>query len=117
MSLARHPLAAELVAGLGAGNVLQDDVALAPYRRDKSPYPEIDPGIVVTPGSVDEISKVLQLANGRRNPVIVRGGGLSMTGFLQLAHRQPIILDTRRLNRVLDIDGVNMTVTAEAASS
>jgi FAD/FMN-containing dehydrogenase len=109
-----HPLAPEFVSALGASNVLQEEVALAPYRADKSPYPEIEPGIVVRPGSVDEICKVLQLANSRRQPVIVRGGGFSMTGFLQAAPHQAIVLDTRRLNRVLEIDEVNMTVTAEA---
>jgi FAD/FMN-containing dehydrogenase len=109
-----HPLAAELVSALGANNVLQDDAQIAPYRRDRSPYPEIDPGVVVTPGSVDEISKVLQIANNSRSPVVVRGGGFSMTGFLPQPPGQAIVLDTRRLNRVLDIDEENMTVTAEA---
>lgn len=109
-----HPLAADLVAVVGADNVLEDESALGPYRRDKSPYPEIDPGIVVRPGSVDQLSGVLQLANSHRNPVIVRGGGFSMTGFLPPPPRQAIMLDTRRLNRVLAIDEVNMTVTAEA---
>jgi FAD/FMN-containing dehydrogenase len=111
---AQHPLAAQLVSILGASNVLQDDRSLAPYRRDRSPYPEIDPGLVVKPGSVDEISRVLALANGSRHPVIVRGGGFSMTGFIPPPPRQAIVLDTRRLNRVLDIDEENMTVTAEA---
>ena len=109
-----HPLAAELVAALGANNVLQDDTQIAPYRRDRSPYPEIDPGIVVTPDSIDEISQVLQIANRSRTPVVVRGGGFSMTGFLPQPPGQAIVLDTRRLNRVLEIDEVNMTVTAEA---
>ena len=37
-----------------------------------------------------------------------------MTGFLQPTPHRAIILDTRRLNRVLEINEVNMTVTAEA---
>lgn len=110
-----HPLAPELIAALGTANVLQDERALAAFRRDRSPFPEIDPGIVVTPSTIEEISKVLQLANSRRTPVIVRGAGFSMTGFLQRAPREAIILDTRRrLGRVIDIDEGNMTVTAEA---
>jgi FAD/FMN-containing dehydrogenase len=109
-----HPLAADLVSVVGADNVVQDDRALAAYRRDKSPYPEIDPGIVVRPGSVAETSKVLQLANIGRHPVIIRGGGFSMTGFLAPPAPHAIMLDTRRLNRVLEIDEINMTVTAEA---
>ncbi len=109
-----HPLTADLVASLGATNVLEDDAAIAPFRRDKSPYPEIDPGVVVTPGSVDELAQVLRLANSRRNPVIVRGAGFSMTGFLQRAPHEAIVVDTRRLNRVIEVDEVDMTVTAEA---
>ena len=108
-----HPLAPQLAAILGESNVLRDDAAITPFRQDKSPYPPIDPGIVVRPGSIEEISAVLQLANNSRTPVIVRGGGFSMTGFLQ-PPGQAIVLDTRRLNRVLDIDEENMTVTAEA---
>jgi FAD/FMN-containing dehydrogenase len=111
---AHHPLAAQLVSILGASNVLQDDAEIAPYRHDRSPYPEIDPGLVVKPGSIDEISRVLALANDSRHPVIVRGGGFSMTGFLPPPPRQAIVLDTRRLNQVLDIDEENLTVTAEA---
>jgi FAD/FMN-containing dehydrogenase len=109
-----HPLTSQLVAALGESNVLQDSAAIAPFRQDKSPYPPIEPGIVVRPASIEEISGVLQLANSSRTPVIVRGGGFSMTGFLQPPRGQAIVLDTRRLNRVLDIDEVNMTVTAEA---
>ena len=109
-----HALAADLVAALGAKNVLQDEGAIGPYRSNRSPFPEIDPGIVVTPGSADEIAKVLQLANNGRNPVIVRGNGFSMTGFVNGAPHRAIVLDTRRLDRVLQIDEQNMTVTAEA---
>lgn len=114
VSTREHPLAVELVAALGANSVLQDDAQIAPYRHDRSPYPGIDPGIVVTPGSIDEFSQVLRIANRSRNPVVVRGGGFSMTGFLPQPPGQAVVLDTRRLNRVLDIDEENMTVTAEA---
>ena len=109
-----HPLAADLVAALGAKNVLQDEDAIGSYRGNRSPFPEIDPGVVVMPGSADEIAKVLQLANSRLNPVIVRGNGFSMTGFVNGAPQRAIILDTRRLGRVLEINEQNMTVTAEA---
>ena len=109
-----HPLAAGLVAVLGANNVLQDDDGIGPYRGNRSPFPEIDPGVVVMPGNADEIAKVLQLANNHLNPVIVRGNGFSMTGFVNGAAHRAIVLDTRRLDRVLEVDEENMTVTAEA---
>src|SRR4051794_26844258 len=113
MTTRAHPLAAKLVTALGTNKVLQGDAQIAPYRRDRSPFPEIDPGIIVTPSSIDECSRVLQIANNSRTPVIIRGGGYSMTGFLQPPPGQAIVLDTRCLNRVLDIDEENLTVTAE----
>jgi FAD/FMN-containing dehydrogenase len=108
-----HPLEGDLLDALGADNVIRDPTALAEIGRDKSPFPDIDPGIVVTPTNVDQVVHVMRIANGSRTPVIVRGGGFSLTGFLQRAPRDSIVIDTRRLNRVLEIDDVNMTVTAE----
>ena len=109
MSTVRHALHNELASVVGGENVLSDDFSA--YVQDKSPFPQIEPGIVVRPGSVDETSAVLAVANRTKTPVTARGGGFSLTGFLQSG--ESIVLDSKRMNRVLDIDEVNMTATAE----
>ena len=113
MRAVHHALFEDLASLAGEKNVLDDAETLSAYSRDKSPFPEIAPGIVVRPGTVGEVSAVLRLANTKRSPVIARGGGFSLTGFPQSEPGSSIILDSRRLNRVLEIDEVNMTVTAE----
>ena len=60
MSAARHTLHNELASIVGGENVLGED--LSAYVLDKSPFPEITPGIVVRPGSIDETSAVLALS-------------------------------------------------------
>ncbi len=111
----RHALAAELAALVGDEHVLTDASALRPYRQDKSPFPPVSPGIVVRPGNVDEVSRVLALANARRVPVVPRGAGFSVTGLPGRGNPgETVVLDVRRLDRILDIDPVNMTVTAQA---
>ena len=81
--------------------------------QDKSPFPEIEPGVVVRPGAVEEVTAVLELANRTGTPVMARGGGFSLTGYAYTGPGLDIILDSRRMNAVLEIDEVNMTATAE----
>ena len=112
MSAARHTLHNELASIVGGENVIDDTEALlASYTQDKSPFPQIVPGIAVRPGGVEEVAHILELANRTNTPVTARGGGFSLTGFLQSS--QSIVIDSKRMNRVLEIDEVNLTVTAE----
>lgn len=68
--------------------------------------------IIVRPGSAQEVSKVLAIANYFKIPVTTWGGGSgSQGGALPVAGG--IILDTKRMNRVLEYDEESMTVTVE----
>ena len=100
-----------LLAIVGAEHVLSEPESLQDYRRDKSPFAPSELGLVARPASADEISAILKLANEHSASVVARGGGFSLTGLLQ--SRDSIIVDTRRMNQVIELDEVNMTVTAE----
>lgn len=68
--------------------------------------------IIVRPGSTEEVAKVLKIANYYSLPVFTWGGGSgSQGGALPVAGG--IILDTKRMNRVLDFNENSMTVTVE----
>lgn len=71
------------------------------------------PDYVVHPASVEEISSILQIANNYRIPVIPWGGGSGTQGAA-LALYGGIILDLKRLDRILEIDEQSLTVTAQA---
>ena len=79
---------------------------------DKGEQP-ILPDFVVHPETPEEVSRILQLANTYRLPVTPWGGGSgSQGGSLPLFGG--IILDTKKLNRIIEIDERSMTVTAQA---
>ena len=77
--------------------------------RKKNP---LKPDFIVQPGSVEEIQRVLALANRERMPVIPWGGGSGSQGGI-LPVYGGITMDLKRLNRILELDEVSHTVTVE----
>ncbi len=69
--------------------------------------------VVVKPGSQKEVEEIIKLANSSKIPVIPFGAGSSVTKALQ-APKGGISLDLSRMNRVLDLNSVDCTVTVEA---
>jgi len=78
--------------------------------RKKNP---LKPDYIVQPGSVEEIRRVLALANRERIPVTPWGGGSGSQGGI-LPVYGGIMLDLKRLNKIIEIDEVSHTVTVEA---
>lgn len=71
------------------------------------------PDFIVHPGSVEEVSEILKIANSYKIPVIPWGGGSGSQGGAVPVFGG-IILDLKRLNKILDIDEKSLTVTAQA---
>ena len=71
------------------------------------------PDIVAMPASSEEISDILKIANKYRIKVIARGGGADLTGGAKPIGDGGIVLDTTRMNKILDIDEKNQIVTVE----
>ncbi len=73
------------------------------------------PGIVVRPGTTEEVAEIVKLANYENMPVVPKGGGGSVSTFppLHVGTDNNILMDTHRLDRILNIDTDYMTVTAE----
>ena len=59
------------------------------------------------PGSTREVSLVAALCDEHRVPIVVRGGGTGYTGG-SVPTRGGVVLSMERLNRILDIDPVNL---------
>ena len=75
------------------------------------------PDIVVRPGTAEEVSKILKIANETRVKVIARGGGADLTGGAKPIGDGGIVLDVTRMNKVLDVDERNHIVTVETGIS
>ena len=71
------------------------------------------PKVVVSPGTMDEVSKIVAYANQEHLAIIPRGNGTKM-GMGGIPKKMDIILSTRRLNRITDCDCDNLTLSVES---
>jgi glycolate oxidase FAD binding subunit len=82
---------------------------------DLSPYvvEGRTPEAAVFPGTVDEVRAVVALAAEAEVPVIAWGGGTAATAGMPAA-RSGLVLGLRRLDRILEHEPGDLTVTVEA---
>jgi len=86
------------------------------YSRDWSPrFRNMTdlPDIVVVPHDTGEVVKIVQVALKYELPVIPFAGGTGMGGSA-VAWKGGITVETKGMNRVLEIDPANMSVTVQA---
>ncbi len=117
-----HQIITELEAIVGPNFVISDEADRIGYSVDYFWVPRllIDrgeelplPDVVVQPGTTEEVSKVVKLANIYRIPIIPYGGGSGSQGGIMPVYGG-ITMDMKRLNRIIDIDQMSQTVTAQA---
>ncbi len=101
----------ELKSIVGKDNVFTSKADRICYSYDATQQSFL-PDVVVHPGSTDEISRVMKLANRELIPVFPRGAGSGFTGG-SLPTRGGIVLCTERMDRILLIDEENLVATVE----
>lgn len=102
----------QLQAIVGERNVLTAAEVIEPYTHDETVGVRADPEVVVKAESTDQVSQILRLANERRIPVTPRAGGQGLSGGA-VPVCGGIVLSLERMNRIIEIDRENLTVTAE----
>jgi len=86
------------------------------YGRDAGTMPACEPDVVVLPGSTEEVCKIMKLANEKGIPVVPMGGGLVLSG-LSRALRGGILLDMKRMNRIIEVNEKARYAIVEAGVS
>ncbi len=76
----------------------------------------VTPRAVVKPSNREAVAEVLRWASSEGLAVVPRGGGTQM-GLGNPPRRVDLVLDLSRLDRVLDFQPADLTVTAEAGST
>lgn len=71
------------------------------------------PDYVVRPKSPEEIAEILKMANSERIPVIPRGGGAGLLECTLPLKSGGIVIDTTRMDKILDFNENNLTVTVQ----
>jgi glycolate oxidase len=97
---------------VGKGSVLADSETLEICASDETEDLRFLPEIVLRPGTVEEVSKIMAYCNEQMIPVTPRGAGTGLSGGA-LAVMGGVVLDMKRFDQVLAIDTRNFQVTTE----
>lgn len=109
-------LAKDLSRQIGDSKVLFQPEDLLAYANDATHYYRTQaPDVAVLPSSTEEVSRILAYAYQHQIPVTPRGAGSGLAGGCTPV-KGGIVVDTKRLNRILEIDRSNMTAQIEAGT-
>ncbi|MGH8868859.1 MAG: FAD-linked oxidase C-terminal domain-containing protein [Actinomycetes bacterium] len=118
-------LAARFRATLGADAVVDDEAELRTYECDGLTHYRVSPGLVVLPGSPDEVAGVVRACADAGVPFVARGSGTGLSagalpradGVLIVTSRMRTILEVNTLDEraVVEPGVINLDVTRAAA--
>ncbi|HLO25892.1 MAG TPA: FAD-linked oxidase C-terminal domain-containing protein [Geobacteraceae bacterium] len=101
----------ELRRIVGGPYLLTDRESLACYKYDSTPELESLPGAVLLPGTPEEVARIMRLCHGAGVSVTPRGSGTNLSGGSLSA--AGVVVQTSRLNRIIEVDEENLTATVE----
>ena len=96
---------------VGAEYVRADAASLAAYAADALGQGHL-PDVVVTPSNANEVSAIARLCNEHHVPLVVRGAGTGYTGGA-VPTCGGVVLSMERMNRILEIDELNLLAVVE----
>jgi len=111
----------DLVNAVGTENISRDEVERQAYIGDVSFLGKVMPthnlkvelpSLIVWPCTTEQVSQVLRIANTHKTPVTPYCGGAGVQGAA-IPWYGGIVLDVKRMDKVLDIDETNLTVTCQ----
>ncbi|MCC5944317.1 MAG: FAD-binding protein [Bernardetiaceae bacterium] len=105
-------VAMELKNIVGEGYFISDAILREAYAHDETEDFRFLPEAVVLPENAIQISEIMKLCSSHRIPVTPRGGGTGLAGSALAVHGG-LVISTSRLNRILDIDLLNLQATVE----
>src|SRR4030042_27286 len=113
----RDSVKRQLIEALGSQSVLWAKADLLPYSKDtyRASFEDENkymPDFVVLPETTAHVQSVVRIASEHRVPMIPKGGGSNRTGML-VPITGGIVIDTIRMNRVLEVDVANLHVTVQ----
>ena len=116
-SEAKARLVERLFEAIGESKVLSSRSDLVPYTKDtyRIGFDEdyrYFPDAVALPESTDDVRKIVKIAAEMEIPIIPKGGGSNRTGML-VPLTGGIVVDTIKMNKVLEVSVPNLHVTVQ----
>lgn len=96
----------------GEENVLSGDAISPDYGHDELGGIEKMPEVLVRVHKTEEIAQIMKLAWEKTIPVTVRGSGTGLVGSA-VPVEGGILLETTQMNKILELDKNNLTVTVQ----
>src|SRR6202042_3623326 len=112
-----NPLSPELIARFSA--IVGDKYAVT-EPADVAPYVTEERGLfhgrsplILRPGSTAEVAAICKLATEQKIALVPQGGNTGLVGG-QTPHHDEVVVSTRRLDKIRDIDPASNTMTCES---
>jgi len=110
-------LSSELIARfrniVGDKYAITDPADIAPYVTEERGLFHGHSPLVLRPGSTAEVSAICKLASEHRIALVPQGGNTGLVGG-QTPHHGEVVVSTRRLDRIRDVDIASNTMTCES---
>jgi glycolate oxidase FAD binding subunit len=107
MSKADKPFS-KLKEIVGESHIVKDSEKLQAYALDGK-----KPKVIVSPKTIEEVSKIVAYANQQQLAIIPRGNGTKL-GMGRVPTKVDIVLSTLRLKKVTDSDCENLTLSVQS---
>jgi glycolate oxidase len=102
----------ELEKVVGKEAVLTNKEDMISFSYDASPLEKHTPDIIVLPISTTQVQQIVQLAKQKGLKLVPRGSGTGLSGG-SVPIKGGIAISFTRMNRILEIDSVNLTAAVE----
>src|SRR3954469_3407191 len=110
------PLPQKILADLSAivapERVLTSPEDIIPYSFDGTAALQQMPGCVLFARTADQVARIIKLANATKTAVVTRGSGTGLSGG-SLPSADCIVLCTVKMDKILELDRANLTMTVE----
>jgi len=112
MEVTRQQFIDHLKSIVGSDHVHHSPEDLTTYAYDGTPGFNVPPLAVVQPLTTEEVAQVIRYAYSNDVPIIPRGSGTGLSGGC-VPVENGLVLQMVRMDKILEIDTVNLTALAE----
>ncbi|MSO00198.1 glycolate oxidase subunit GlcD [Bacillus paralicheniformis] len=102
----------QLIEIVGSANYDDSNAGRLVYSYDATPQFQSMPDAVIAPRSTEEVSQIVKICNTHRIPIVPRGSGTNLCAGT-CPTEGGIVLLFKHMNRILEIDEENLTITVQ----
>ncbi len=105
-----------LVTIVGKDGVSNSQEELFLYSRDSGAQQPRKVDYVVMPETVEQVQKVLLIANKEKIPITPLGGGFTLSALV-VPNKGGIVMDMKRMDKIIEVNEINRYAVVEAGVS